>query len=84
MNWYKEYIEEPVRDLVRILRNNGFNTECSCGHRMYIQCQYITDGTLQQLDTLLFNNGCRDYEINVVITRTNGYLSSSLEIKLPE
>lgn len=47
MAWYEENIEEGVRELVSVLRNNGINTECSCDHQnpMYIQCQYIPDGT---------------------------------------
>ncbi len=32
MDWYEENIEEPIRPLVHLLRENGFNTECSCGH----------------------------------------------------
>jgi len=35
-NWYLINIEEPIRDLVRRLRNEGVNTNCSCGHEMWI------------------------------------------------
>lgn len=42
-DWYERYIEEPVRELVRTLRNNGINTESSCGHDMNIQCQFVPD-----------------------------------------
>lgn len=38
MNWYEENIEESIIPLVKLLRDNGFNTECSCGHEMYVQC----------------------------------------------
>ena len=55
MDWYEEHIEEPVRDLVKYLRNNGVNTECSCGHDMYIQCQLIPDGELQYIHRLLYS-----------------------------
>jgi len=44
MDWYKEYIEEDIRPLVKLLRENGFNTECSCGHDMYVQCLILPDG----------------------------------------
>jgi hypothetical protein len=30
-DWY-DRIEEPLRELVRLLRNEGFNTTCSCDH----------------------------------------------------
>ena len=34
--WYRR-IEPGVRELVRHLRNRGFNTVCSCEHEMLIQ-----------------------------------------------
>lgn len=36
INWY-ENIEKEVRELVHILRDNGFNTTCSCGHAKYVE-----------------------------------------------
>ncbi len=84
-DWYKEYIEEHIRDTVRLLRNNGFNTECSCGHKMYVQCQYITDGEIMRLDQLLFNNGYRNYSIEISIKRIDGYtLGSFINISFKE
>lgn len=53
-SWYESKIEEPVRDIVRLLRDNGFNTECSCGHEMYIQVQHSLDGELQRLHHLVW------------------------------
>jgi hypothetical protein len=84
MDWYEEYIEEPIRDLVKLLRDNGFNTQCSCGHKMYVECQYPMGegGEMFRLDQLLYNKGYRDYEISMVLKRRDGYISgSSLEIK---
>ena len=80
-SWYEENIEEEVRDLVLLLRNNGFNTECSCGHDMYIQCQYFTDGEIQRLDNFLFNNGYTDYTVTVKVRRVEGHLHSTLQIE---
>ncbi|KKK48290.1 hypothetical protein LCGC14_3146620, partial [marine sediment metagenome] len=65
-DWYEEYIEEPARELVRYLRNLGFNTECSCGghpgrkgsEKMYVQLQYHPDGEIKRLDDALFNYLC--------------------------
>lgn len=81
-NWYEENIEEGIRDLVRYLRNNGINTECSCGHEKYIQCQYVTDGAIMVLDALLFNYGLQDYEIELHLYRKDGFLRTTLNIKL--
>lgn len=53
MIWY-EQIEEPIRPFVKVLRDNGINTTCSCGHEMYIEVDLIPDGTLQVIDRVLF------------------------------
>ena len=81
-DWYKDNIESEVRGVVRLLRDNGVNTECSCGHKQYIQCQYMTDGFLMKVDHLLFTAGCRDYTIKTNIIREKGHLRTILEIDL--
>jgi len=81
-DWYEEYIEPEIRDLVRLLRDNGFNTECSCGHEMYVQCSYIIDGELMRLHNLLFSNGYRNYEITVTIRVVDSCLFKTLNIEL--
>jgi len=79
--WY-DIIEEPVRDVVKLLRDNGFNTECSCGHKMYVQCQYIPEGEIQRLHKLLFNNGYRDYKIDIFVEVVDGHYHASLDVKI--
>jgi len=88
IDWYKENIEEPVRDLVKYLRNNGVNTECSCGHEMYIQCQYIEDGTIQKIHHLLCNYFYEkkmpvNYTIDLHFQVDNGHINSFINIQLP-
>ena len=39
-DWYERNIEEPIRPLFCLLRDNGINTVCSCGHEMYVECEY--------------------------------------------
>jgi len=55
MNEFYENIEEPIRDIVRVLRDNGVNTTCSCGHEMYVEADLIPDGMLQIIHRTLFN-----------------------------
>ena len=56
-DWY-DRIEEPVRELVRVLRNNGFNTVCSCGHDLYVQMAWDGyDEETRDLYNLLHENG---------------------------
>lgn len=82
MDWYDEYIEEPIRDLVKLLRDNGFNTECSCGHKMYVQCQCIPDGEFKRLHDLLYNNGYRNYRIEMTLECIDGNYISTTEVKI--
>lgn len=84
VTWYEEYIEEPIRDTVKLLRDNGFNTECSCGHKMYVQCQFIVDGEIQRLHNLLFNSGYTNYRIIAQLICTDGHHYTTLEVEIME
>ena len=85
-SWYV-HIEKDLRELVFLLRNNGFNTECSCEHEKYIQCQYIPDGEIMRLLNLLscyFHEQdipCK-YEINIIIKVDDGHQYPTLNINL--
>ena len=81
MDWYEENIEEGVRFPVKLLRDKGVNTECSCEHDKYIQCQYINDGHIQYIDSILFNAGFRNYFIEIQLTREEGHLRHTMQIK---
>lgn len=84
VNWYEAVIEEGIREEVKLLRDNGFNTECSCEHKRYVQCSYIPNGTIWELDKLLFNNGYRDYTILVTLERIDGHLRSFIDVNFRE
>lgn len=84
-DWYKENIEEEIRDIVRLLRDNGINTECSCGHDMYIQCQYVNDEEIDKVKILLLENEHFDFTIIIGICFMSGVnLSSHYTIYLPQ
>jgi hypothetical protein len=53
-SWYEEHIEEGVRDVVRFLRDNGYNTCCSCHHDMTIQVEASPGIDLQNLHNILY------------------------------
>lgn len=71
-DWY-ETIEEPIRELVRRLRDSGINTTCSCGHKMYVQADILPDASLMVMHNTVFNwlGGQADYtiEVNLVVVR---------------
>ena len=65
-----ENIEEPIRGIVKELRNNGINTTSSCGHEMTIQADILVNGQLQVLHNTLFNyfiDGDPDLEYVVTV-----------------
>lgn len=79
MNEFYGDIEEPIRDLVKVLRDNGINTTCSCGHKMYIEADLIPDGTLQAIHKLVFNYLVEaklpiDYDIEIRLEARKGLL----------
>jgi hypothetical protein len=82
MDWYEKHIEKDIRPLVKLLRNNGFNTESSCGHKMYVQCQNILDGELKRLHNLLYNNNYKNYEINMQLNCIDGCIFTTTNITL--
>ena len=63
-DWYNR-IEEPMRELVRLLRNSGFNTISSCGHKKHVQMEYYGTEDIQRLYNLLWDNGYKDFELHL-------------------
>ena len=67
MIWY-DRIEEPIRSLVKLLRDNGYNTFTSCGHNMWVGMYweryfYDADKFFENLAKLLRDNGYKNYHI---------------------
>ena len=56
INGFYNDIEPEIREIVKVLRDNGINTTCSCGHKMYVEADVIPDGTLQVIHKVLFNH----------------------------
>lgn len=82
-DWYDNNIEEPIRDLVKLLRNNGINTTGSCGHKMTIQSEYyIGNDEIFRIYHLLHNNGYRNFDITAVIDVDDGRPRSWIEISI--
>ena len=78
-NWY-DRIEEPVRALVKLLRDNGFNTFCSCGHEKYIQMAWYACDDIERLYNLLWDSGYKDFELHL-FWRSSG-VGRFMEVKL--
>ncbi len=75
-DWYEENIEEGVRDVVKLLRDNGFNTVCSCHHSMEVMLESHMDGEIKRLHDLLFNSGEKSYSIQWNVNVQEGFTVS--------
>lgn len=70
--WYDKYIESEIRPMVKLLRDNGVNTYESCGHDMWISVDGI-HVILFPVDEVLWNNGYKNFIIEVYRTYDNHY-----------
>ncbi len=83
-NWYN-CIEEPIRDLVKMLRNNGINTFCSCGHGMWIQCEtYEECNDLNTIYGVMCELKIKKYRTIVFDDIIDGFRYKHIEIQLPD
>jgi len=63
-NQFALELEDGVREWVLRLRAAGINTECSCGHEGYIQCQSIDPLTeIERIKAILHVHHLWEYTI---------------------
>ena len=80
IDWY-EQIEESVRELVRLLRDNGFNTVSSCGHNQWVQMEWCGfEEEARRLYNLLCENGYDKFELHL-FWHSSG-VSRFMEVKI--
>lgn len=72
-DWYLENIEEPILPIVKLLRDNGFNTESSCGHELSVQCNLVEGNDIENLERLLLENGFHNFLITAFVRRVDGF-----------
>ena len=84
-SWYKNNIEKPVRKIVKNLRNQGINTQCSCGHRLYIQCGSIDIfEELRTIYNVLVTMNIDTYQVILYENCIDSHKHTCLEIMLPD
>jgi hypothetical protein len=81
--WY-ENIEEPMREIVYRLRNNGINTRSSCGHRLYVQGEYFGYGDIDVIYQTLTGMGIVDYHLMVYDLVAEQRRNPWFELTLPD
>lgn len=73
MDWYELMIEEEIRPVVRLLRDNGFNTVYSCGHAMVVEMHWYDNAELTHLYNLLVTNRYLDFLIDGIWMKGPSY-----------
>ena len=82
--WYL-CVEDPLKEIVFRLRNAGINTECSCGHGRYIQCQSLDQHEdLKTIYNVLVELGIKDYRAVVYDFVEDGWRRTHIEVTLPD
>jgi hypothetical protein len=81
-DWYTQNIEEGIREVVKLLRNNGINTTCSCHHSMTIWAEGYRPGDIEQIDSVLLQHGYSYYKIEMIWTRRHDSIHGALVKKL--
>ena len=83
-NWYLN-IEEPIREIVKTLRDNGINTFCSCGHGMWVQCEtYDPSDELKTIYNVMHEIGINKYRVILVDDVVEGFPYKHIEIQFPD
>ena len=63
-NWYEETIEPEIREIVFLLRNAGINTRGSCGHKMWVYCDWIDVDDASRATNVLQKAGYVCFQVN--------------------
>ncbi len=83
-DWYNQ-IEPGIRKQVRLLRDHGFNTTCSCEHDMTIQVDIHNGEEIQPIWYLLSNAGYRGFKIEASVSvPPDGFPTARAEIYFNE
>jgi hypothetical protein len=81
VDWY-ENIEEGLREVVRLLRDNGVNTTYSCHHAMIVEAENYEDEDLLRIYNLLIESGHDGFTIEMIAYKEHGQrLARHLRLK---
>jgi len=81
-DWYDK-IEPGVKDLVKLLRNNGYNTLSSCGHEMWVDIEIGNLKEAEELATFLVESLIGDFWIETDLeVPANSYWHRNLTLHI--
>lgn len=72
MKTFYNHIEKPIRPVVKLLRNSGFNTKASCGHEMWISIELDKTDDAYKIAECLRKAGYKNFlvEYEIVVMNT--------------
>ncbi len=70
--WYEGNIEEGLRAVVRLLRDNGINTYYSCHHSMVIEAENYEGSDMERVYNLLVDGGYDGFTIEIILVKAQG------------
>ena len=80
--WYLNNIEPEIREVVKILRDNGINTKGSCGHRMWVYCDWLDKEGINRAVNALRDAGYIGFYVNAqVYINLEGIPNCSIRIE---
>ena len=62
--WYLNNIEPEIREIVKILRDSGINTRGSCGHKMWVYCDWVDIDDVGRATNILHKAGYVCFQVN--------------------
>ena len=74
MDWYEENIEEGIRPIVKLLRDNGINTTYSCQVAMVVEAECYSDTDLLKVYNLLVENGYDGFILKSIMHKERGQM----------
>jgi hypothetical protein len=73
-DWYDKYVESGLRDIVRLLRDNGFNTTYSCHHAMVVEMESYKIEDVAELYDLLVGHGYDGFTAEMALYKQEGQM----------
>ena len=76
-------IESEIRPMVKLLRENGFNTTCSCGHDMTVEITILHTDEAERMATMLVDAGFKGFRVDIELAvPTDGLWDRRMTLQL--
>lgn len=81
---FYDALEPGIREVVRLLRDHGINTICSCEHDMVVEADAAHAEAAELAYQTLVNHGYDGFRIEFVLRKSPGFPDRTLIVHLGE